>query len=50
MQKTTLFLMFVGDQCGKAEEAVKVYTSLFKNSEVKKIEYFKAGDAQLPSS
>jgi predicted 3-demethylubiquinone-9 3-methyltransferase (glyoxalase superfamily) len=46
MQKTIIFLMFVGDQCGKAEEAVKFYTSLFENSEVKSIEYFKAGDAQ----
>ena len=33
--------MFVGDQCGKAEEAMKLYTSLFKNSEIKKIEYYK---------
>ena len=45
MQKTITFLMFVGDQCGKAEEAIKFYTSLFENSEVKNIEYFKAGDA-----
>ena len=44
MQKTITFLMFVGDQCGKAEEAIKFYTSLFENSEVKNIEYFKAGD------
>lgn len=44
MQKTTTFLMFVGDQCGKAAEAIKFYTSLFKNSEIKNIEYFKAGE------
>ncbi|WP_242928483.1 VOC family protein [Pontibacter vulgaris] len=44
MQKTTTFLMFVGDQFGKAEEAVRFYTSLFKNSEIKHIEYFKAGE------
>ncbi len=44
MQKTTTFLMFAGDQCGKAEEAIKFYTSLFKNSEVKHIEYFKPGE------
>ena len=43
MQKTTTFLMFVGDQCGKAGEAIKFYTSLFKNSEIKNIEYF-SGD------
>src|SRR5258708_39838422 len=44
MQKTTNFLMFVGDKCGKAGEAIKFYTSLFKNSEIKNIEYFKAGE------
>lgn len=41
MQKTATFLMFVGEQCGKAEEAIKLYTSLFKNSEIKHIEYWK---------
>ena len=46
MQKTITSLMFVGDQCGKAEEAIKFYTLLFENSEVKNIEYFKAGDTQ----
>src|SRR5271169_1580480 len=44
MQKTTTFLMFVGEQCGKAEEAIKLYISLFTNSEIKHIERFKAGD------
>jgi predicted 3-demethylubiquinone-9 3-methyltransferase (glyoxalase superfamily) len=46
MQKTITFLMFVGEQCGKAEEAIKLYTSLFKNSKVKSIERFNTGDAQ----
>ena len=46
MQKTITFLMFVGEQCGKAEEAIKFYTSLFKNSKVKSIERFNTGDAQ----
>ncbi|MEX0617312.1 MAG: VOC family protein [Candidatus Woykebacteria bacterium] len=41
MQKTSTFLMFVGEQCGKAEEAIKFYTSLFKNSEIKHIDYWK---------
>lgn len=41
MQKTTTFLMFVGEQCGKAEEAIKFYTTLFKNSEIKHIEFWK---------
>lgn len=40
MQKTTIFLMFGGNQRGKAKEAVRFYTSLFKNSELKHIEYF----------
>lgn len=44
MQKTTPFLMFVGEQCGKAEEAIKFYTSLFKNSEVEHIEYWQANE------
>ena len=41
MQKTVTFLMFVGEQCGKAEEAIKFYTSLLGNSEIKNIEYWK---------
>lgn len=44
MQKTTTFLMYVGDQCGKAKEAVELYTSIFPNSAVKEIEYFQAGE------
>ena len=44
MQKTSLFLMFVGEQCGKAEEAIKFYTLLFKNSEIKHIDYWKKGE------
>jgi predicted 3-demethylubiquinone-9 3-methyltransferase (glyoxalase superfamily) len=45
MQKTFTFFMFVGEQCGKAEEAIKFYTSLFKNSEIKHIDYWKAGES-----
>jgi predicted 3-demethylubiquinone-9 3-methyltransferase (glyoxalase superfamily) len=44
MLKTTTFLMFVGDQCGKAEEAINYYASLFPDSEVKNIEKWKAGE------
>jgi predicted 3-demethylubiquinone-9 3-methyltransferase (glyoxalase superfamily) len=44
-QKTATFLLFAGEQCGRAEEAIKFYTSLFRDSEVKKIEYFKAGES-----
>jgi predicted 3-demethylubiquinone-9 3-methyltransferase (glyoxalase superfamily) len=46
MQKTTTFLMFIGDNFGKAEEAMKFYISLFPNSEIKKIDYFKDGEPQ----
>jgi predicted 3-demethylubiquinone-9 3-methyltransferase (glyoxalase superfamily) len=41
MQKATTFLMFVGDQCGKAEEAINFYVSLLDNSEIKNIEKYK---------
>ena len=36
--------MFSGNQFGKAGEAIKFYTSLFKNSEIKHIEYYKANE------
>lgn len=44
MQKAKTFLMFVGDKCGKAEEAIKLYTSLIPNSEIKKIERWSEGE------
>ena len=34
IQKITPTLMFVGDQCGKAEEAINFYVSLFEDAEV----------------
>jgi len=33
-QKITPTLMFVGDMCGKAEEAIQLYTSVFRRSKV----------------
>lgn len=42
--KTTTFLTFVGDQCGKAKEAIALYTSLFPNSEFKKIINYHKGE------
>lgn len=40
MQKAHTFLLFTGDNCGKALEAARLYTSLFKDSEIKDIKYF----------
>ncbi len=34
MQKTSTCLMFVGEQHGKAEQAIGFYVSLFKNSRI----------------
>ncbi len=42
--KITPFLMFVGQQQGKAEEAAKFYTSLFDHSDMVHIERFGAGE------
>jgi predicted 3-demethylubiquinone-9 3-methyltransferase (glyoxalase superfamily) len=44
MQKTTMFMMFSGDQCGKAGEAINFYISLFKNSEIKNIQHYQTGE------
>ena len=37
---TTTFLTLVGDQYGKAEEAINFYTSIFPNSEIKSIKKY----------
>lgn len=43
-QKIAVCLMFVGRQCGKSEEAMHMYTSLFKDSAIKEIARYDAGD------
>ena len=43
-QKITPTLMFVGDQCGKAEEAVRFYASVFGNSEAGVMDRYRAGE------
>jgi predicted 3-demethylubiquinone-9 3-methyltransferase (glyoxalase superfamily) len=44
-QKITPTLMFVGEQCGRAEEAVNFYTSVFHNTKIDHIMRYNAGDA-----
>jgi predicted 3-demethylubiquinone-9 3-methyltransferase (glyoxalase superfamily) len=43
-QKITPCLLFVGKQYGKAEEAMHLYTSLFKNSGIRYLERYGAGE------
>lgn len=45
-QKITPALMFVGQQYGKAEEAMRFYTALFPNSGIEHIERYGAGDGE----
>ena len=42
--RTATFLTFVGDQCGKAEEAIKLYTSIFPDSQIKQIIKYAEGE------
>jgi predicted 3-demethylubiquinone-9 3-methyltransferase (glyoxalase superfamily) len=42
-QRITPYLLFVGAQHGKAEAAVRQYTSLFKNSSIDQIEHYGKG-------
>ena len=41
---TTTFLTFVGNQCGKAEEAINFYTSIFPNSVIERITKYAEGE------
>jgi len=43
-QKITLVIMFVGDVCGKAEEAVKFWTSIFPEAKVNALLHFGRGE------
>jgi predicted 3-demethylubiquinone-9 3-methyltransferase (glyoxalase superfamily) len=45
-RKITPFLMFVREVHGKAEEAMNLYTSVFKNSSIAKIERYRAGEEE----
>lgn len=46
MQKYTPFLMFVGDQHGKAEEAMRFYASVFAQAEIANVERFAVGESE----
>jgi len=47
MKSIATFLMFVGDQHGKAEQAIGFYTSLFEGSRIVSIERYGAGEEEL---
>ncbi|MFZ6020226.1 MAG: VOC family protein [Chloroflexota bacterium] len=50
-QRMIPFLMFTGAQCGRAEEAIQFYTSIFPNSGVEDIQrYQKGGEPDQPGS
>ncbi|BCB07071.1 hypothetical protein HHSLTHF2_09610 [Vreelandella venusta] len=44
MKSITTSLMFVGEQAGKAEEAISFYTSLFPSSEIIDLQRYEAGE------
>ena len=50
MQKTTTFLMFVGEQHGKAEEAIRFYSTLFPNSEITYLDRYGPGESEPEGS
>jgi predicted 3-demethylubiquinone-9 3-methyltransferase (glyoxalase superfamily) len=43
-QRIVPFLTFVGDQFGKAEDAINLYTSLFPNSGTERVERYEKGE------
>ncbi len=45
-QKITPFLMFVGKQHGRAEEAMRLYVSLFENSSIVSLDRYGAGEGR----
>jgi len=45
-QKIAPMLMFCGAQQGNADDAIKFYTSVFKNGKINSVEYYKEGQIQ----
>lgn len=50
IQKITPNLLFSNEACGKAEEAVRYYTEIFKNSKIGIISRYGDGEAQSPKA
>lgn len=50
MQKITPFLMFGGEQSGKAEEAINFYVSLFPNSGIIHLERYESTEDEIEGS
>ena len=50
VQKITPNFLFSNESCGKAEEAVKYYTEIFKNSEIGTISRYGEGEAASPKA
>ncbi|WP_144780347.1 VOC family protein [Marinobacter maritimus] len=50
MKSIKTSLMFVGEQAGKAEEAIKLYTSLFPSSEIIDLQRYEAGEHEPEGS
>jgi predicted 3-demethylubiquinone-9 3-methyltransferase (glyoxalase superfamily) len=46
MQSLATCLMFVGDQHGRADEAMNLYVSLFENSRIHDVERYGPGDEE----
>ncbi len=45
-QKISPYLLFVGEQAGKAEEAIQRYVSIFENSNIAVLERFRPGEGE----
>lgn len=50
MKSITTALLFVGEQAGKAEKAIRFYTSLFPNSKVIEIQHYEADEHEPEGS
>ena len=49
-QKITPCLLFSGEACGKAEEAVRYYAEVFENAEIGRISRYGEGEATSPKA